>query len=94
MSTTEDIGEGGSAQDSPPALPPLPYVGYIVDAGRQRRRHIKRLRQGIGRITTQVEAAAEQARTELRIGPDTEIIPVVLLYEFADRDHVIALPET
>ena len=88
-----EIGEGGSAQGSLPALAPQPNVGLIVDAGRQRRKHIKRLRQGMGRIAAQVEAAADQARMELRIGPDTEIIPVVLLYECTDRDHVTALPE-
>jgi hypothetical protein len=91
MSSAADTDEGG--QGALPALAALPNVGLIVDAGRQRRKHIKRLRRGIGRIAAQVEAAADQARMELRIGPDTEIIPVVLLYECTDRDHVTALPE-
>ena len=73
-----------------PVLSPLPNVGLMVDVGRQRRKHIKRLKRGMGRISTQVEAAADEARGELRIGPDTEIIPVVLLYDVADRDVVIA----
>jgi hypothetical protein len=94
MSRQENIDEGGSAQGSLPALPPSPNVGLIVDAGRQRRKHIKRLRRGVGRIATQVEAAADQARTELRIGPDAEIVPVVLLYELADRDRVTASSKT
>ena len=94
MSNTADIDAGVAAQGALPAVAPLPNVGLIVDAGRQRRRHIKRLRQGMGRIAAQVEAAADQARMELRIGPDTEIIPVVLLYECTDQDHVTALPET
>jgi hypothetical protein len=94
MNRKDDINAGGIAEGSLPALPVLPNVGLIVDAGRQRRKHIKRLRHGIGRIATRVEAAADQARMELRIGPDTEIIPVVLLYELADRDLVIASPET
>ena len=94
MNRTDDIDEGGSAQGSLPVLPPPPNVGLIVDAGRQRRKHIKRLRLGVGRIATQVEAAADQARMELRIGPDTEIVPVVLLYELADRDRAVAAPET
>ena len=84
----------GSNRSSLPVLSPLSNVGLIVDVGRQRRKHIKRLKRGMGRIATQVEAAADQARTELRIGPDTEIIPVVLLYDFADQDHVIASSES
>ena len=94
MSRREDLKEGGSAQESLPALPALSNVGLIVDAGRQRRKHIKRLKRGMGRIAAQVEAAADQARSELRIGPDTEIIPVVLLYDFADRDDAIASSES
>lgn len=92
MSMTKDIKEDGHG--SLPVLPAPPNVGLIVDAGRQRRKHIKRLRRGVGRIAAQVEAAADQARTELRIGPDAEIVPVVLLYELADRDRAIASPET
>lgn len=80
----------GSTGLSLPVLSPLPNVGLMVDVGRQRRKHIKRLKRGMGRISTQVEAAADEARGELRIGPDTEIIPVVLLYDVADRDGVIA----
>ena len=83
----------GSTRHSLPLVLPLSNVGLIVDAGQQRRKHIKRLKRGMGRISTQVEAAADQARSELRIGPDTEIIPVVLLYDFADRDYVIASSE-
>jgi hypothetical protein len=94
MSQTEDLDESGSAQGSLPALPALSNVGLIVDAGRQRPQHIKRLKRGMGRIAAQVEAAADQARSELRIGPDTEIIPVVLLYDFADRDGAIASSES
>ena len=84
----------GSTRSSLPVLSPLSNVGLIVDAGRQRRKHIKRLKRGMGRIATQVEAAADQARKELRIGPDTEIIPVVLLYDFTDRDGAIASSES
>jgi hypothetical protein len=79
-----------STRPSLPVLSPLPNVGLIVDVGRQRRKHIKRLKRGMGRISTQVEAAAEEARGELRIGPDTEIIPVVPLYDVAVRVGVIA----
>ena len=84
----------GSTRHSLPLVLPLSNVGLIVDAGWQRRKHIKRLKRGMGRIATQVEAAADQARRELRIGPDTEIIPVVLLYDFADRDDAIASSES
>jgi hypothetical protein len=80
----------GSTRPALPVLSPLPNVGLIVDVGRQRRKHIKRLKRGMGRISTQVEAVADEARGELRIGPDTEIIPVVLLYDVADWDGVIA----
>lgn len=94
MSTTEDLDAGGSAQGSLPAVPPLANVGLIVDAGRQRRKHIKRLRRGVGRVAAQIEAAVDQAREELGIGPDTEIVPVVLLYDCPDRDHVILSSQT
>ena len=83
-----------STKPSLPVSSPLPNVGLIVDVGWQRRKHIKRLKRGMGRISTQVEAAADEARGELRIGPDTEIIPVVLLYDFADRDDAIASSES
>ncbi|HKS63709.1 MAG TPA: hypothetical protein VJT13_18555 [Xanthobacteraceae bacterium] len=84
----------GPTKSSLPVLSPLPNVGLIVDVGRQRRKHIKRLKRGMGRIAKHVEAAADEARGELRIGPDTEIIPVVLLYDFADRDDAIAASES
>jgi len=83
-----------STRPSLPVLAPLPNVGLMVDVGRQRRKHIKRLKRGMGRISTQVEAAVDQAREELRIGPDTEIIPVVLLYDVADRDDAMASSES
>ncbi len=94
MSTTEDADAGGTAQPPLPAVPPLANVGLIVDAGRQRRKHIKRLRRGVGRVTAQIEAAVDQAREEFGIGPDTEIVPVVLLYDCPDRDQVILSPQT
>ncbi len=80
------------APESLPSLRPLASVGMLVDVGQQRRKHIKRLRMGTGRIAVQVEAAADQARMELRIDPRAEIIPVVLLYECTDGDPALASP--
>ena len=79
-------------RDSPqpllPAATPVPNLGLILDLGRQPRAHIKRLKQADGQLTAQIQAAVEEARKELDIAADKEIVPVVLLYSI-DNDYVV-----
>jgi hypothetical protein len=67
-------------------------VGLVIDAGRQRQKHIKRLKRGAGRIAEQVESVIAQFSAEHEIDPDAEIIPVVLLYQNSDLDYVVISP--
>jgi hypothetical protein len=63
-----------------PVVAQVPNVGLVVDFGEQRRKKIRRLKRGRGALTRQIQAAVEEARRELGIESDTEIVPVVLLY--------------
>ena len=87
-SRAEEVGDHAELAVATPT--PLPNVGLILDAGRQRRKQIKQLRQGRGQIAAQVAAALAQARQELGVGPETEIVPVVLLYRYSDPDIISA----
>jgi len=80
--------DGDSPQPQLPAATPMPNLGLILDLGRQPRTHIKRLKQADGRLTAQIQAAVEEARKELGIAADKEIVPVVLLYSI-DNDYVV-----
>jgi len=78
--------------DSPqpllPAATPVPNLGLILDLGRQPRARIKRLKRADGQLIAQIQAAVEEARKELDIAADKEIVPVVLLYSI-DNDYVV-----
>jgi hypothetical protein len=63
-----------------PVVAELPNIGLVVDFGEQRRKKIRRLKRGRGALTRQIQAAVEEARRDLGIESDTEIVPVVLLY--------------
>jgi hypothetical protein len=80
----------------PPSLPADPraqFVGLLVDLGSQRRKQIKRLKRGDGRLTRQLQAVVEQSRAELGIDPTVEIVPVVLLYRQTEPDYVVLTPQ-
>jgi hypothetical protein len=67
-------------QPTLPVVAQVPNIGLMVDFGEQRRKKIRRLKRGRGVLTRQIQAAVEEARRDLGIEPDTEIVPVVLLY--------------
>ena len=79
-------------QPSLPVAVRLPSIGLLVDLGRQRRKQIKRLKRGDGRLTRQIQAALDQSRRELGIDQSAEIIPVVILYRCAEHDYVVSVP--
>jgi hypothetical protein len=71
---------------------PLPNIGLLVELGGQRRKEIKRLEQGDGPLTRQIEAAVTSSREALGIDIDAEVVPVVLLYREAEPDYVVVAP--
>jgi hypothetical protein len=82
------------SDDPLPSLPvAAPAVGLLVDLGRQRRKQIKRLKRGEGRLSRHVQAAVDQSREELGIDPALEIVPVVLLYRRSEPGYVVLTPQ-
>jgi hypothetical protein len=78
--------------DPQPSLAPAvraPGVRLLVDLGRQRRKHIKRLKRGNGRLSRHVQTIVDQSRAELGIDHAIEIVPVVLLYRRSDPEYVL-----
>jgi len=79
--------------------PPLPVArpavaGLMLDLGRQRRKQIKRLKRGDGRLTRHLQEVIEQSRAELGLDPAVEIVPVVLLYRRREADYLILNPQS
>jgi len=81
--------------DSPylalPTAARLPNIGLLIELGRQRRKQIKRLKQGSGALTRQIQAAVNHARDELGIAEDADIVPVVLLYRHGTSEYTVVL---
>jgi hypothetical protein len=65
-------------------------IGLLMEMGKQCRKHIKRLKRGGGRLNAQIEAALDDARKELGIDPLAEIVPIVILYRYLERDYVVS----
>ena len=55
-------------------------VGLFIELGGQGPTEIKRFKRGAGALTQQIHAAIDRWRDELGIDPDTEVVPVVMLY--------------
>ena len=70
-----------------PAAPPTPGIAPIViDLGKQKRKRIRQLKRGRGRLLDDVGAAVEQVRT--RLGGQAagrELVPIVLIYRKKQR---------
>jgi hypothetical protein len=83
------MDSGEPSQPSLPVVARLPNVGLLLDLGRQRRKQIKRLKQGDGRLIRQIQAAVSHAREELGIDPAAEVVPVVIVYRRVQHDDVV-----
>jgi hypothetical protein len=58
-----------------------PLVPFVVDLGKARRRSIRKLKQGRGRLTEEVQDVIDEVREGL--GPEAsnkEIVPIILIY--------------
>ena len=88
----QDVGYESSGGVSRPSLLAVtrPNIGLLVEVGKQRRKQIKRLKRGDGRLKAQILAALDSAREELGIDRSAEIVPVVILYRYADRDRAVS----
>lgn len=78
--------------DHTPSLPvraASSNVGLLVDLGRPRRKHVKRLKRGFGRLIHPIDATIESARQQFGIDPGKEIVPVVLLYRYSADTEVV-----
>ena len=88
--TDETMDEHELRQPTLPVETQLPNIGLVVDFGEQPRRKIRRLKRGRGALTRQIQAAVEEARRDLGIQPDTEIVPVVLLYRLPAPKYTVS----
>jgi hypothetical protein len=89
----QDAGHGRPGEAAQPSLPvpvKLPNIGLLLEVGKQRRKHIKRLKRGDGRLKRQIQAALDGAREELGIDRSTEIVPVVILYRYPEPDYMVS----
>jgi hypothetical protein len=67
----------------------LPNLGILLKVGRRRRKQIKRLKLGDGRLRWQIEAAVDNAREELGIDGSVQIVPVVILFRY-ERERALS----
>jgi len=67
-------------------------LGFVLDLGRQRRKRIRRLKWGTGKLRTRIDAVVEEARAKFEFADDVEVVPVVILYRFAGEDPALSLP--
>lgn len=84
------------SEPHPPSLPvvaQLPNIGLLLDFGEQGRKKIRRLKRGRGALTRQIAAAVEEARCDLGIEGDKEIVPVVLLYRRPAPEYTVSYAE-
>jgi hypothetical protein len=76
-----------------PVATPLGNIGLLVDLGRQPRKQIKQLKHGDGPLSYQIAAAVASSREQLNVDVDTEITPVILLYEGTETsEYVVIVP--
>lgn len=69
-----------------------PGFGLVLDVGPQRRKRVRRLKRGTGKLKTRVALVMNEARAKFGLGDDVEIVPVVILYRYAEDEA--ALPHT
>ena len=76
-----------------PVATALENIGLLVDLGQQPRKQIKRLKRGDGPLSYQIQAAVASSREQLNVDGDTEIIPVILLYDCTESsEYVVIVP--
>lgn len=57
------------------------YCGLLIDAGRQGRKHIERLKVADGRIARFIEAELARASARIGLRAKTEVLPIAMLYQ-------------
>jgi hypothetical protein len=72
-----------------PAAVQLPDVGLLFDLGEQRRKAVRKLKYGRGKLARQIREAVDAARAELGIAAEERIVPVVLLYRCPSPAHTV-----
>jgi hypothetical protein len=83
-----------SEKQSLPVATPLRDMGLLIELGQQRRKEIRRFKQGDGTLALQVESILESWREGLEISTDLEVVPVVVLYRQAEPDYVVITVES
>ena len=77
MATTTMTPAPKSEPFSPPTEAASTPSPILLDLGKQRRKRIKQLRRGAGKLMDEINASIEELRTAGTIGPTTQ--PVVVL---------------
>ena len=80
LKKTESMEETDQPELSSASLAQEGDVGLFIELGGQGPAAINRLKRGAGALTQQVHAAVDRWRDELGIDPNTEVVPVVMLY--------------
>lgn len=57
------------------------YCGLLIDAGRQGRKHVERLKVSDGRIARVIEAELARVSATMELRATTEVLPIVMLYQ-------------
>ena len=58
---------------------------FVLHLGKIRKKHIKRLERGEGRLMEEVRLALDQIRSRSSLDSTTELVPIVLIYRKKDR---------
>lgn len=85
----EKTGDPGEPTPSLATALAQPGFGLVLDVGRQRRKRIRRLKQGTGKLRTRVEAVVNEARAKFGLEEGVEIVPVVILYRCSDEEPAL-----
>jgi hypothetical protein len=85
----EKTGDVGEPTLSVATTLAQPGFGLVLDVGRQRRKRIRRLKQGTGKLRTQVESVVNEAMSKFGLEEGVEIVPVVILYRCSDKEPAL-----
>jgi hypothetical protein len=88
----EKIGDPGGPTTLPTTTLVQPGFGLMLDVGSQRRKRIRRLKRGTGKLTKRIAAVVNEARAKFGLDDGVEVVPVVILYRCADERPALPHP--
>lgn len=58
---------------------------FVLHLGKVRKKHIKLLKKGQGRLMDEVNSAVEHIRNHSTLGSKKELVPIVVIYRQKDK---------